>query len=160
LALGRIRGLLVARIESTVTIARPVADVFQFLLDLDKNLLSTDPDVESVIKTPDGPTGPGTEVRIRQKFLGRTAESVTRFTAVERDKKIEWDASVGPMRPHGVFDLEPADQSTRLTFSADPNPVGPFKLLSPLFATMGRRVWDKRLQRIKTAIESGALTAS
>jgi carbon monoxide dehydrogenase subunit G len=149
----------VARIESIVTIARPVEEVFQFLLDLDKNLLSTDSDVESVVKTPDGPTRPGTIVSIRQKVLGRTAESVTRFTAVEQDKKIEWDGSVGPMRPHAAFDLEPADQTTRLTFRADPNPVGPFKLLSPLFARIGRRVWDKRLQRIKAAIESGSLTA-
>ena len=76
-----------ARIESIVTIARPVEEVFQFLLDLDKNLLSADSDVESVVKTPDGPTAPGTTVRIRQKVLGRTAESVTRFTAVERDRK-------------------------------------------------------------------------
>jgi carbon monoxide dehydrogenase subunit G len=154
------RGLLVTRIESTVTIARPVDEVFQFLLDLDSNLLSNDPDVESIVKSPDGPTGPGAEVRIRQKFLGRTAESVTRFTAVEQDKKIEWDSRVGPMRPHAAFELEPADEATRVTFSADPNPVGPFKLFSSLFARMGRRVWDKRLQRIKTAIESGSPTAS
>jgi carbon monoxide dehydrogenase subunit G len=141
-----------------VTIARPVDEVFQFLLDLDKNLLSTDPDVESVVKTPDGTTGPGTEVRIRHKFLWRTAESVTRFTAVEQDQKIEWDGSIGPMRPHAAFELEPADQATRLTFTADPNPVGPLKLLSPLVARMGRRVWGKRLQRIKIAIESGSPT--
>lgn len=145
-----------ARIESAITIARPVEEVFQFLLDLDKNLLSTDSDVESVVKTPDGPTAPGTTVRIRQKVLGRTAESVTCFTAVERDRRIEWDGSVGPMRPHAAFELEPADRTTRLTFRADPNPVGPFKLLSPVFARIGSKVWHNRLQRIKTAIESGS----
>lgn len=150
-----------ARIESIVTIARPVDEVFQFLLDLDKNLLSADSSVESVLKTPDGPTDSGTVVRIRQKVvLGRTAESVTRFTAVERDRKIEWEGSVGPMRPHAAFELEPADRATRLRFRADPNPIGPFKLLSPLFARIGRRVWDKRLHRIKTAIESGSSTTS
>lgn len=149
-----------ARIEAMVTIARPVEEVFQFLLDLDRNLLSDDSDVESVVKTPDGPTAPGTIVRIRQRVLGRTAESVTRFTAIERDRRIEWDGSVGPMRPHAAFELESVDQKTRLTFRADPNPVGPFKLLSPLFARIGRSVWHKRLERIKTAIESRSPDAS
>jgi carbon monoxide dehydrogenase subunit G len=148
----------VARIESVVTIARPVEEVFQFLLDLDKNLLSTDSDIESVVKTPDGPTAPGTIVRLRQKVLGRTAETVMQFAAVEQNLKIEWDGEVGPMRPHAAFELEPADRATRLRFRADPNPIGPFKLLSPLFARIGRSVWNKRLERIKTAIESGSPT--
>jgi uncharacterized membrane protein len=49
-----------AKMESTVTIARPVEEVFRFFLDLDRNARKTDPNVESVTKTPEGPTGPGT----------------------------------------------------------------------------------------------------
>ena len=46
-----------AKMESTVTIARPVEEVFRFFLDLDRNARKTDPNVESVTKTPEGPTG-------------------------------------------------------------------------------------------------------
>lgn len=50
-----------AKLESEVTITRPVEDVFRFLLDLDKN--HSDPTAESVVKTPDGPTSSGTTFR-------------------------------------------------------------------------------------------------
>jgi hypothetical membrane protein len=36
----------------------------------------------------------------------------------------------------------------------NPNPVGPLKLLSPVVARIGQRVWDNRLARVKTALES------
>jgi hypothetical protein len=36
----------------------------------------------------------------------------------------------------------------------DPNPVAPLKLLSPVFARIGKKVWDRRLARIKAAMES------
>jgi hypothetical protein len=38
------------------------------------------------------------------------------------------------MRPKCVFTFDPTDGGTRVTFRGDPNPVGPFKLLSPVFA--------------------------
>ena len=41
-----------------------------------------------------------------------------------------------------------------------PEPGWAFQVDLSLFARMGRRVWDKRRQRIKTAIECGGLTAS
>jgi hypothetical protein len=43
-----------------------------------------------------------------------------------------------------------------VTFRGDPNPVGPFKLLSPLFARIGQQVWAERLARAKTALEAPA----
>jgi hypothetical protein len=42
-----------AKVESTVTIARSVEEVFRFFLDLDINARKTDPDVESILKTPE-----------------------------------------------------------------------------------------------------------
>ncbi len=60
------------------------------------------------------------------------------------------------MRPNGVFTFDQTDGGTRVTFRGDPNPVGPFKLLSPLFARMGRRVWAQRLTRAKAALEASA----
>lgn len=41
-----------AKVESTVTIVRPVEDVFRHFLDLDK--YATDRGVESVVKEPEG----------------------------------------------------------------------------------------------------------
>lgn len=139
-----------ARIESGVKVARPVAEVFRFLLELDKN--HTDPTVESVEKTPDGPTQAGTEFRFRHSKGPR--ETSMRYTAVEPTRKISFEGKVGPLRPSGSFEFAPADNGTRLTVGVVANPVGPLKLLSPLVNRMGQRIWNERLARIKEALES------
>ncbi len=147
-------GAAVAKMESTVTIARPVEQVFRFFLDLEENAPRTDPGVESVVKTPAGPTGPGTTFRFRQQNLGKLRETTTTFTAVEPERKIEFDAEIGPMRPKCSLTFEPADSGTRVTFRGDSNPVGPLSLLAPLFDRKGRQVWSQRLTRIKTVLEA------
>ena len=48
---------MAAHIQSTTSITRPVDDVFEYLLNLDQHP-PTDPSVESVTRTPNGPTGP------------------------------------------------------------------------------------------------------
>jgi uncharacterized protein YndB with AHSA1/START domain len=144
----------VAKMESTVTIARPVEEVFRFFLAIDENAQKTDPGVESVMKTPEGPTGPGTTFRLRQQTLGKIRETTTRFTAVEPNRKIGFEAEIGPMRPKGSLTFEQADARTRVTFRGDPNPVGPFKLLSRFFSRRGRKVWGQRLARTKNVLEA------
>ena len=144
------------KVESTVTIARPVEDVYRFLLALDEN--ATDPDTESVVKEPTGPTAPGTTFRFRHKGRGgKVRETTMVFSELEPNRRIAFSGDVGPVRPEGAFILEPVGDSTRLGVRIDRlNPVGPFKLLSPVLSLVGQRIWDGRLQRIKEANESAA----
>lgn len=88
-----------AKMESTVVIARPVEEVFNFFLNLEISAPKTDPSVGTVIKTPDGPAGPGTTFRFRQQNLGKVRETTTRFTAIEPNRRIAFEAEIGPMRP-------------------------------------------------------------
>ena len=148
------KGGAMAEIETTVTIERPREEVFGYFLALEENVPKTNPDVEYVVKTPDGPTVVGTTLRSRGRSLGRVRETSMRFTAILPNEKIQFEAEVGPMRPRCVFTFDPTDGGTRVTFRGDPNPVGPFKVLSPLFARMGRRVWAQRLTRAKVALEA------
>ena len=71
------------RIESTVVMGRPVEEVFSFFMNLDQNAPRGDPDLLSVVKSPQGPTEAGTIFRFRQKMLGRPRETTTRFTSIE-----------------------------------------------------------------------------
>ncbi len=155
-AVSELKGCAMARMESTVTIARPVEEVFGFFLAIDENAPKTDPGAGSVVKTPEGPTGPGTTFRFRQQTLGKMRETTTRFTAVEPNRKIEFEAEIGPMRPNGDLTFEQTDGGTRVTFRGDSNPVGPLKLLNPLFNRKGQQVWGQRLARIKTVLEASA----
>ena len=145
-----------AKIESTVTIARPREEVFNYFLALDENIPRTNPDVEYVVKTPEGPTVVGTILRSRGKSLGKIRETSMQFTGIVPNEKIEFEGEVGPMRPRCVFIFDQTQSGTKVTFRGDPNPVGLFKLLAPAFGRMGRRVWGKRLARAKAALEASA----
>ena len=145
-----------AKMEATVTIARPVEEVFGFFLALDENAPKVDPSAGSVVKSPEGPAGPGTTFRFRQQALGRVRETTTRFTGVEPNKKIEFEAEIRPMRPKASLTFEQADGGTRVTFRGDSNPVGPLKWLTPVMNRTGQQVWGQRLARVKTVLEDSA----
>jgi len=142
-------------VESMVIIERPVEEVFGFVVDL-TNIPSMDPSVESVEKTSEGPIEAGTTFRMRQKTppLGKVREASVHYTAVETNKKIEFEAMVEPISPTASLTFEQANGGTRVTFRGEPNPVGPFKVLSPLISRQGQRMWDKRLAGLKSTLET------
>jgi hypothetical protein len=143
-----------ANIESNVTIARPVEEVFRFFLDLDKHAPNTDPDVESVVKTPEGLTQAGTTFHFRQKVLGKIRTTTTTFLSIELNRQIAIEARLGPLRPKGTITFARTSQGAIVAVRLDPKPVAPLNMLSPVFARIGRKVWDRRLARIKAALES------
>jgi carbon monoxide dehydrogenase subunit G len=145
---------MMAILESAVTIARPVEEVFRFFFDFDKNAPSLG--IQSVVKEPEGPTGVGTTFHLFDEFRGKVRESTTRFTALDPNRRIDFDGKVGPLRPKGAYIFEPAEGGTRLTVRADPNPIGLLKLASPLAVRVGRRIWSKRLARIKAVLETSS----
>jgi carbon monoxide dehydrogenase subunit G len=141
--------------ESVVIIERPVEEVFGFVLDL-SNIPSTDPSVRSVEKTSEGPIDAGTTFRMRQEAppLRKVRESTVRYTTVEPNRKIEFEAMVGPISPTASLTFEQANGATKVTFRGEPNPVGPFKMLSPLISRQGQRMWEKRLAGLKNTLET------
>ena len=145
-----------ANMEATVTIARPMEEVFGFFLALDENAPRVDPSAGSVVKSPEGPAGPGTTFRFRQHTLGKVRETTTRFTGVEPNRKLEFEAEIGPMRPQCDLTFEQTDGGTRVTFQGDSNPPGLLKWLNPVLNRKGQQVWGQRLARVKTVLEASA----
>jgi uncharacterized membrane protein len=150
---------MVTRMESAVTIARPVEDVFGFFRDFEKNASTMDPSVESVAKAPEGPTRPGTTFRFRQKLLGTMRDTTTTFAALEPNRRIEIEARLGPLSPKGAITFDQTDRGTMVVVRVNPNPAGPLKLLAPVLARVIAKVWDDRLGRIKAALESSPRAA-
>src|SRR5215218_10296086 len=141
--------------ESTVIIERPVEEVFGFVLDL-TNIPFTDPSVRSVEKTSEGPIDAGSTFLMRQEAppVGKVREATVRYTAVEPNRNIEFEAMVGPITPTARLTFEQANGGTKVTFRGEPNPVGPLKIISPLLSYQGQRMWDKRLAGLKSTLEA------
>ena len=147
---------MAAKVESTVVIARPVEDVFGFVLDAEANMPKWNSVVESVTKTSEGSIGAGSTFEMRGRLMGRRVEVTTRFTSVEPNRVIEMEASGKPISARAGLWFEQEDGGTRVTFRGDVNPVGVFKLLSPVVARQVQRLWDGNLARLKTVLEASA----
>lgn len=139
-----------------MVIARPVEVVFEFVLDAEANMPKWNAAVESVAKTSEGPIATGSTFEMRGRLMGRRVEMTTRFTTVEPNRVIELETTGRPIAPRAGLWFEPEDGGTRVTFRGDPNPVGVFKLLSPLVTRQAQRLWDGNLARLKTVLETSA----
>jgi hypothetical protein len=142
-----------AGMETSIQIDRPVHTVFGFFLDLERNILATDPKVQSVVKTTDGPPRPGTTYLLRQPVMGRIREQRMTITAVDPNRRIDMEARFGPVAPRFSLTFEPTGSGTRVTYRGDSRPVGAFKLVSPLMDRIGQRNWVRRLRLIKAALD-------
>ncbi len=136
-----------AGMQSVIEINRPVEAVYGFFTDLEQSIVRTDPKVESVVKTTEGPLHAGTTFHLRQPVMGKMPEQTMRVIAVDPNHKIDMEAAFGPVRPRFSLTFEPTPNGTRLTFRGDSRPVGLFKLIPFLMDRIGQRNWDRRLRR-------------
>ncbi len=141
-------------IHSSIEITRPVEVVYGFFLDLERSIVRTDPKVESVVKTTEGPLGAGTTFLIRQPVMGKVREQTMRVTDVDPNRRIDLEAAFGPVRPRLRLTFEPAPAGTRVTVRGDSRPVGLFRLVPFLMDRVGQGNWDRRLGLMKAALEA------
>jgi uncharacterized protein YndB with AHSA1/START domain len=140
--------------HSVIEIRRPVERVFGFFLDLEQSIVRTDPTVESVVKTTEGPLRAGTTYRLRQPVMGKVREQTMRVTAIDPGHRIDMEAVFGPVRPRFSLTFEPTGGGTRVTYRGDSRPVGPWKLVPFLMDGIGQRNWDRRLRLMKAVLEA------
>jgi uncharacterized protein YndB with AHSA1/START domain len=137
--------------SGTVTIARAPADVFAFLADGTNNSRWRAGVLDISHKSGHG-KGAIYEQGVTGPF-GRRVPADYEITAYEPERRIAFRAIVGPVRPEGSFELEPADGGTRLTFSLRCSPSGVARLMSPMVSkTMRSEV--SQLERLRAIPES------
>jgi carbon monoxide dehydrogenase subunit G len=108
--------------KQTVTIARPLDAVFSFVADGETatKWRSGVLDIKRV-------SGDGMGARYVQGVrgpMGRRIAADYEITAFEPNRRIEFQTTAGPVRPHGRYDFEAVDGGTRLTFSLDAHMSG------------------------------------
>jgi uncharacterized membrane protein len=146
-----------AGMHAEIEINRPIGAVYGFFLDLERNIVATDPTVESVVKVTDGPIGPGTRYTLRQPVLGKVREQSMWITAVDPNRGIAMEAAFGPVRPQFTLAFEPTASGTHVTYRGDSRPMGLFKLITFLMDRIGQRNWNRRLSLMKAVLESNTV---
>jgi carbon monoxide dehydrogenase subunit G len=114
--------------EHSVTVQRPIEEVFAFLADAEN-----DPRWRSGVVDIARVGGEGTGARYRQGVkgpMGRRVAADFEITEYAPPRTIGFRGTAGPVRPEGRYELEPADGGTRVRFSLSAQPRGFARLMT------------------------------
>jgi uncharacterized membrane protein len=122
-----------AHAAQSVTVNRPIGQVFTFLADGTNEPLWR-PGVFNVGHVADTGTGVGaTYTQTMKGPGGRSIPGDYRITRYEEPTRLDFEVVAGPARPTGRFDLrEVASEKTEVTFTLDLTPRGFMVLMTPL----------------------------
>lgn len=141
----------------TVTIARPVEDVFAVLSDVEKVATWSSNTIEETLLTP-GPLRKGSRRRAVVKgFAGRTMENEAEMVEFEPNRRMVVKVLDAPVPADIVIEFTPVDGGTRLDWTGIVSPRG---LLAPtafLLARFYRMAFEKDLKNLKALMDRGEL---
>jgi uncharacterized protein YndB with AHSA1/START domain len=146
----------VSVVSLSVTILRPVGDVFAVLTDVG-NAARWSSALEEQLTTP-GPLRVGSRRRaVVPSVAGRTMENEMELTELVPDRRLAMRGVAGfPFPVRILAELEPADGGALLRWTTYLEPGGIAKLLGPVLAASYKRSFTKDLAKLKSMMESGA----
>jgi hypothetical protein len=141
------------KVERSVTIDRPHAEVFAFLASLTNHVRFVPGLIELSLKTP---IGPGAEAVGLRRAFGRVRRLPYRVTTFIPGLAIGVETHVGPLSGSAEYRVEALDGArARVTMTSDYRGVGPFGLFDGLLAGMARRDTAAVTSNLKRVLETG-----
>lgn len=145
-------------VARSITINRPVAEVFAFVSDV-SNEPAWHTDLLEVRKTSDGPIGIGTTYHLRVKPSMGVSEGVSEVIGFEPNRKQVLRGDMGRMRPTITDVFEPVDGGTKFTRRIQIEAKGLMSLMLPLARPMIGRSNTGFLANLKRVLEQGSQRA-
>jgi uncharacterized protein YndB with AHSA1/START domain len=142
-----------AKVESTVLIHRPAAEVFAFATDWDKYPM-WESDVLEMRQLSPGPTGVGTTFRHVARFMGQRLEIEGVVTAYEPGRRICFKTTKASFPFSACQTFHEEDGATRATYTFEAELGGLLRLLQPLTLRMSRRTLEANYVRLKDILEA------
>lgn len=137
--------------EASITINRPVEEVFAFVTDVG-NWARWNEELTHVEQVSEGPIGVGTICRGTAEIMGRMAFAAE-ILEYEPNQKVVQRMTIGPMQIQGAWLFEPVPGGTRVTMSSKGQSEGLFKLGGSLFDGMIKKRLEANLARLKAIME-------
>jgi carbon monoxide dehydrogenase subunit G len=143
-----------ASFENTVTIRRPVEDVFAFLADFE-NVPAWNYAIVETRKVSPGPVRVGTTYR-QTRSVPRRSEEGFEVTVFEPASRLEVQGEIGPFRARVRYALEPTGSGTRLTNAVELGSSGLLRLVAPLAASRVKSAVAANLDTLRQVLERGS----
>jgi carbon monoxide dehydrogenase subunit G len=145
-------------VARSITINRPVAEVFAYVSDV-SNEPAWHTDVLEARLTSAGPIGIGTTFKIRVKPSMGVSEGVTEVIGFEPNRWQVMRGEMGRMRPTITDLFEPADGGTKFTRRIQIEASGLMGLMLPLMRPMTEKIHTGFLANLKRVLEQEARRA-
>jgi len=145
--------------QATITIDRPVQDVWDYLDDHRNDLVWRRPSLQKLEQLGTGPVGVGTKFEGAVAAIGpKQYPYVNEITAYEPPKRVAWKAvsSAGwVIGRQGSYTLEAdGDGRTRMIFAITMEPITfAGRVVAPLMKPMGPNLVMPLLKQLKEALE-------
>jgi uncharacterized protein YndB with AHSA1/START domain len=137
---------------NTITIDRPVAEVFAFLAQLE-NLPRWNYAISETRKISIGPIGAGARYEQTRTIPTRSTETFE-ITAYEPDRTLAIRGTFGPFPGRFTYELEPMGNHTRLVNTVDLEPSGLVSIVAPLLTSRVKAAVAANLGALKQLLES------
>ena len=144
-----------AKVEATVVINRPLAEVFQFM-EVNGNALQWQSGLLETRITNDVVSGTGRAWIDTTQVLGRRMETPFQITDWQLNQKVGFQSTGGPIPMQGSFSYAPNGAGVQVTFLLTGEPGGFFKLAEPVLVRLIQRQWDTNLANLKDVLEAQA----
>jgi len=145
-----------ARYRTSVGTPRPRAEVFAYLSDF-STTREWDPGVVEAERLDDGPVGLGSRFRVVARFLGREAELTYVVVDIRPGELVTLRGENATVVSLDTMRFEDGwTGGTIVEYDADLALKGPLRVLDPLLALAFRRVGDRALAGLRTALATEA----
>jgi len=141
-----------ATITQSVTVNRPVEEVWDFIGDFE-NTTRWSRGVLEARRTSEGPLGVGSTLQTVVKAFGRRRTADYLVTEYEPNHAFAFEVTSGPMTSRARFSVEPAGAGTRLTASGEAEARGLYRLLTPIIVPTLKRHSQDDLVNVKRILE-------
>ena len=142
-----------AKLETSITINRPIEEVFAFVADLANNAKWQTGVIAAEVTSP-GPVGVGTKYKYDAEIMGRKLETTGELTAYDPPRITAWKATSGPFPMSGSTTFESVPGGTRVVDGMEAEPGGFFKLAEPLLVMQMRGQMEKDMKKLKELLEA------
>ena len=147
--------------EDSITINRPVHDVFGFLADFPA-VLTWQLEFTEMTPITEGTQRAGYQYRYARKLPLGTQRGTMEITDYQPDRRLSWRAAPGPVLPSGTWTFTAInnDQATRVDEQFTAKITGPLRLLAPLLHRQFSRDVGKDLRAAKRILEAAGTTTT
>ena len=139
------------RIQASVTVNRPLEEVFRFMTD-NQNALQWQSGLLEARVTNDVIGVGKTWVDVVQ-VLGQRIEIASELTEFEPLRTVGFKSTSGPIPLEGRYAFRPDGGGAKVTFTMQGEAGGFFKLAEPIVARSTQRQWETNLANLKDLLE-------